>query len=199
MQILQLEQRSQEWYQAKLGIPSASNFDKIVTIDGKPSKQRTKYMYQLAGERASGQSEESYQSAAMLRGIEIEAEARNFYELTSGFDVVQVGFCLSDCGRYGASPDGLVGEDGIVEIKCPTLAVHVEYLLNGKLPSDYFQQTQGQLYVTGRKWSDFISYYPRIKPLVVRIERNEEFIKSLDCELNLFCQELEEVCRRIGI
>lgn len=197
MQIFKFEQKSDEWKKIRLGLPTSSNFDKIVTSKGEPSKQKQKYIYQLAGERVSGVAEESYQSQAMLRGVETEEEARRFYEFTTGEIVKKVGFCLSDCGRYGASPDGLVGEDGLVEIKCPTLAVHVGYLLDNKLPTDYFQQTQGQLFVTGRKWSDFISYFPGIKPLLIRVERNEEFIKCLESELKTFCDELEIVIGKI--
>lgn len=198
MKIIEAEQRSNEWFKARLGIPTASCFSHIITTLGKPSTQRTKYMYKLAGERVAQSSEEGYQNAAMLRGIELEEEARKFYELTSNAQVKQVGFCLSDCGRYGASPDGLVEDKGQIEIKCPSLAVHVSYLMDGSLPSDYFQQTQGQLLVTGREWSDFISYYPGIKPLKVRVQREEKFLKCLESELNMFCDELETVIKRIS-
>lgn len=198
MKTVDCEQGTPEWFQARLGKPSASCFNRLLTTNCAQSTQRLKYMYQLAGERITRVAEDSYQSPAMLRGIEMEAEARAFYEFTSGKEVKPVGFCLSDCERYGASPDGLVGEDGQLEIKCPSLAVHVGYLLEGKLPTDYFQQTQGQLFVTGRKWSDFISYYPGVKPLVIRITPDREFHKALKAELNSFCNELEQVVKRIS-
>ncbi len=198
MKILEFEQRSPEWFSARCGIPTASGFDKIVTSTGAQSKQRTKYMWQLAGERICKIAEESYQNAAMLRGIETEAEAKNFYEFTTGETVQPVGFCLSDCGTFGASPDGLVGEDGIIEIKCPMLATCVGYLLDGTLPTEYYQQTQGQLLVTGRKWSDFISYYPGIRPLLIRVNRDEEFISKLAAELKLFTEELTQIVSRIS-
>lgn len=198
MKIIECEQKSPEWYAARCGIPTASGFDKIVTTKGEQSKQRTKYLYQLAGECVSGLAEESYQNYAMLRGIETEAEARSFYEFTTGSDVAQVGFCISDCGKYGASPDGLVGEDGILEIKCPTMAVHVGYLLEGSLPMDYFQQTQGQLLVTGRKWSAFLSYYPGLKPVLIRVDRDALFLTALQLELDKFCSELEQIVKRIS-
>ncbi len=197
MKIIECEQGTPEWYAARCGIPTASEFDKLITTQSKTSTQRTKYMYRLAGERVCGVPEESYQSVAMQRGKEVEEEARRFYEFTSGVEVQRVGFCLSDCGRFGASPDGLVGEDGQIEIKCPTLAVHVGYLLEGKLPTDYFQQTQGQLFVTGRKWSDFISYYPGVKPLLIRITPDAIFHQNLGIELNGFCGELEQIIQRI--
>lgn len=197
MRLIECVQGTTEWHAARCGIPTASEFDKIITTQGKQSTQRTKYMYKLAGESIAGAEENSYQSAAMIRGNETEAEARRFYEFATGESVDEVGFCLSDCGRYGASPDGLVGEDGQVEIKCPTLAVHVGYLLAGVLPTEYFQQTQGQLFVTGRKWSDFVSYYPGIKPLIVRVYPDGSFHKMLGVELEGFCGELEQLTLRL--
>ena len=196
MKIITAEQQTPEWYKARAGIPSASNFDMIVTSKGEPSKQAQKYMYRLAGERITGIPEETYQNAAMARGVELEAEARSYYELTTGQTVEQVGFFVHDDG-FGCSPDGLVGEDGLIEIKCPSMAVHVGYLLDNKVPTDYFQQTQGQLLVTGRKWLDFISYYPLMKPLVVRIERDEVFLRKLKVELKMFVKQLEEVVNKI--
>ena len=197
MKILEFEQRSPEWFAIRCGKPSASNFDKIVTMDGKPSKQREKYLYQLAGEKVSGIAEETYQNAAMLRGIELEDEARKLYEAITENTVSKVGFCLSDCEEYGASPDGIVGEKGLLEIKCPAISTHVCYLLQNKLPSDYFQQTQGQLLVTGKEWVDFVSHYPGIKPLVIRVTRNEEFLSALMSELKSFCKELNEIVIKI--
>ena len=197
MKIIQCEQQTPEWFQARCGVPSTSNFDKIVTTKGEPSKQAEKYMFRLAGERITGSQEETYQNQAMQRGCELEAEARSFYELMTGETVEQVGFCLTDDSRAGCSPDGIVGEDGLIEIKCPMMATHVGYLLDNKLPTDYFQQTQGQLFVTGRKWLDFISYYPAMKPLVIRVERDEEFIKKLEVELKVFCEKLEETVNKI--
>jgi hypothetical protein len=152
-------------------------------------------MYKLAGEILSGTSEETYQNVAMLRGIELEAEARNLYKMINDVEVEEVGFCLSD--GYGCSPDGLVGKDGLIEIKCPIMSTHVEYLLDGTLPSDYFQQTQGQLLVTGRKWCDFVSHYPAIKPLIIRVERDEVFIKKLESELKVFCSELNDIVKKL--
>jgi putative phage-type endonuclease len=196
MRIVECEQGSVEWFQAKAGVPSASNFDKIVTTTGFASKQKVKYMYRLAGETITGMPEETYQNMAMARGIELEDEARMFYEITTSSTVEQVGFCIADEG-FACSPDGLVGKDGLIEIKCPSMAVHVEYLLDGSLPKTYFQQVQGQMLVTGRRWCDFVSYYPAIKPLVVRVERNEEFLDKLKIELVSFVQELKEVANKI--
>lgn len=197
MKIIQCQQQTPEWYQVRCGIPSASNFEKIITTKGEPSKQAQKYMYKLAGEKVCGIAEESYQNGAMLRGVELEAEAREFYELINDVKVEQVGFCMTDDETIGCSPDGLVGDDGLIEIKCPSMAVHVEYMINDKLPADYFQQVQGGLFVTGRKWSDFVSYYPGIKPFIIRVERDEDFISSLDNQLKQFCEGLNEVVNKI--
>lgn len=196
MKIFDCVQGGPEWHACRCGVPSASSFDCIITTEGKPSKQREQYLYKLAGERVTGMAEETYTNGAMQRGKEMEAEARRFYTFHTGKEVVEVGFCLAD-GGYGASPDGLVSEDSCLEIKCPQLATHVGYLLENKLPTKYFQQTQGQLLVTERKYVDFISYYPAMKPLIIKVERDEKFIKVLRIELDVFCQQLEEITNKI--
>ena len=195
MEILDVVQGSPEWLKVRAGIPSASNFDKIVTTKGEPSKQRQKYLYQLAGERITGIPEEIYQNLAMQRGLELETEARNLYQVINDEIVTEVGFCMAE--GYGASPDGLVGEKGGLEIKCPTLAVHVGYLIEGILPTDYFQQVQGNLLSSGREWWDFMSYYPAMKPLIIRVKRDEIFLKSLKIELEVFCHELDRLVEKI--
>ena len=195
MKIIHCEQGGSDWFAARCGIPSSSNFDKIVTMKGEPSKQRTKYMYQLAGETITGVKEETYQNAAMQRGSELEEDARELYQMISGDLVDQVGFCIDD--KYGASPDGMIDPNGLLEIKCPSLAVHVEYLLGKKLPSTYFQQVQGQLLVTGREYCMFMSYYPGITPLIIRVDRNEIFLTKLKENLYLFCTELEQTITKL--
>lgn len=195
---LDLVQGSESWVNARVGIPTASCFDRLVTVSGEPSKQRLKYMYTLAGERITGKKEDSYQNSAMLRGIELEDEARKLYELTTDDEVKTVGICYANEDmKYACSPDGLIGDDGGIEIKVPSLAVHVEYLLSGKMPSEYFQQVQGNMYVTGRKFWIFMSYTPGIRPLIIRVERDEKFIAALDHEINKFCLELEQITEKI--
>ena len=197
MKIIECVQKTPEWYSARCGMPTASSFDKIITSEGKQSKQRTKYIYQVAGESITGVPEETYQSGAMLRGVEMEAEARAYYSLVNDTDIQQVGFCISEDIQCGASPDGLIGERGLIEIKCPNLATHVGYLLEGKLPTDYFQQVHGELFVTDRDWCDFVSYYPGIRPFILRVKRDDVFIEQLSKELKLFCQELNLVIGKI--
>ena len=198
MKIIQVEQGSPEWHSCKVGIPSASNFDKIVDSKGLPSKQQKKYLNQLAGEKILGYAEETYQNAAMIRGIELEEQAREVYSFITGNEVGQVGFCITE-GKtiYGASPDGVIGTNGLLEIKCPQLSTHVDYLLANELPIEYWQQTQGQLLVTGRKWVDFFSYYPGLNPLLIRVLPDGKFIKPLKIEIELFCEQLEEVIAKI--
>jgi len=196
MKIIPVIQNTDKWFAVRCGVPSASNFEKIVTTKGEPSKQAQKYMWQLAGEAITETKEETYQNSAMLRGVELESEARSFYELVKDVQVEQVGFCIHDVG-FGCSPDGMVGNDGLIEIKCPSLAVAVGYLLDGVAPIDYFQQLQGQLLVTGRKWCDFISYYPGLPPLIVRVEPDKEFIEKLHNELKLFCKNLNQTITKL--
>lgn len=197
MKILNMPQRSPEWYAARKGIPTASEFNTIITTDGKQSKQRTKYMYALAGERLGGMVDESYTSFAMTQGIEREAEARALYELTRS-DVTQVGFCLSDCGTYGCSPDGLVGNDGAFEVKCPLIHTHIGYLIEDDIPTEYYTQVQGQLLVTGRDWIDFVSYFPGLKPLIIRETPDKIFQECLKKELEIFTHELDDLVKRLS-
>lgn len=194
---IDVQQGSDEWLAVRCGVPSASNFDKLLTTKGEPSKQAQKYLYQLAAEKVSGIKEESFQSSAMAKGIETEAEAVDFYELTQGVEVQTVGFCLHESKLFGCSPDRLVGDEGLLEVKCPLPHTHVEYLLENNLEKDYFQQVQGQLLVTGRKWCDLISYSRGLKPLIVRVVRDEKFLKALEIELEIFCKKLEETIGRI--
>ncbi|MCK5610002.1 YqaJ viral recombinase family protein [Candidatus Pacearchaeota archaeon] len=197
MIILDVEQGSDEWFQARVGVPSASIFDKIVTSKGVLSTSKQKLIYKLAGERVIGAKEEGYTNGAMQRGIELEPEARSLFELITGKNVTEVGLCYHDERKdRSCSPDGLV-ETGMtlmegLEIKCPELQTHVEYLIGNKLPTKYFQQVQGSLYVTGFDRWHFMSYYPGMKPLHVIVERDEIWIAKLSKALDDFVVELDE-------
>ena len=196
MIIHRCEQGTDEWFAVKAGHLSAHNFHKILSPTGKPSTQAEKYLYQVAGEAVLGHQEEGYTNQWMARGLELEDEARKFYELVTGYEVEQVGFVeLNDF--IGCSPDGLIGEDGGLEIKCPALATHVKYLLDKKIPTEYIPQVQGNLYVTGRKWWDFLSYYPGLEPLLLRVERDEEYIGKLGKSLNMAVERLKEIIEKI--
>ena len=180
MRIDQNEQGSPEWLAARLGIPSASMFAKLVTTKGIWSASADAYINQLVAERLTGEREEVFQSHHMLRGTQLEPDARDLYSLIRDAEVTEVGFCLHDTLSAGCSPDGLIGDDGGLEIKCPAPSTHVEYLRGGVLPSKYKQQVMGCLWITGREWWDFVSYHPTMKPLIVRVERDEEYIAALE-------------------
>ena len=191
-------QGSLEWHKLRVGIPSASQFKNIVTSDGKRSKTRQKYLYQLAAEKVTGHRDEIYQNAAMARGVELEPEARELFEFNTGIEVTQVGICRHDSGLFSCSPDGLIGDFSGLEIKCPSMAVHVEYLLGGKVPADYYQQVHGSMLVTGRKEWFFMSYYPGLKPFIFKEKIDVEFCEKLEAELMAFCADLMKTVEAIS-
>ena len=191
-----LEQGSPGWLSARAGIPSASNFDKVVTTRGEPSKQAKNYLYELAGERIAGPKPDAYQSVAMLRGLDLEVEARAYFELVMCGEVQQTGICYADDKLFSCSPDGLLEDCGL-EIKCPLIHTHVGYLLAGTLPTDYFQQVQGSMLVTGFSHWYFMSYYPGLPPLILDVQRDWEFTAKLKVALDEFCQELDTVTDKL--
>lgn len=191
MKIFNCEQKSPEWYAARLGVPSASSFDKIFTATGKKSTSAKAYRHSLIAEIATGAVDGIEQSPWVSRGNELEDAARAWYELEHGVDVEEVGFVLTDFG-YGCSPDGLVGDDGLLEIKCPKPSTHVGYALAGKLPSTYVPQVQGQMLVMDREWCDFISYLPGAAPFIARVERDHEYTEALHEALVEFVDKLRE-------
>ena len=198
MIIIDCEQRGEQWFLERLGKPSSSRFGEIFTPTGLPSKQAKKYMMELAGERLIGVKPESYQNMNMIRGSEMEGEARQFYEMINNVKVQQIGCCFQDDRKlWVSSPDGVVGDDGLLEIKSPTLSVAVEYLLNQKIPTIYIPQLQGQILTTGRKWVDFLSYYPGLPPLIIRVPRDDKFCAALKVELESFCEELDRVTDKL--
>jgi len=192
MIILDIPQQSPEWFEARLRVASASNFGKIVTSTGQASKQAVAYANKLFDEGITGKRKESFQSAAMLHGIETEDEARKYYEFMNDVTVQQVGLVYLDERRLVAcSPDGLIGEDGGLEIKCPDPHTHDEYIQAGTLPSTYKQQVQGSLWVTGRKWWDFVSYVPGMPDFILRVERDESYIDRLAVHVEKFVNDLD--------
>jgi len=170
MKIIDCEQRSDEWYQVRAGRVTASHFNDVMN---KKSGRET-YMMRLLAERLTGSREETYQSQDMLNGIELEPEAREFYEWVTGTTVCQVGFMEMD-KDVGCSPDGLIGEDGLIEIKCPRVTTHIRYILGELKPTEttYKWQVQGQLMICKRKWTDFVSFCPQYLKQPVWIKRVE--------------------------
>lgn len=196
--IIDCEQNSEQWWAEKLGKPSASNASKIITNEGKPSKSRVNYMYELAGELTIGKREESYRNDNILTGNEREAESRQFYEMINDVKVEQVGVVYKNNKKeFLCSPDGLINRKYGLELKNVIPKTQVKYLLENKLPSEYFAQIQFSLYVTEFEFWDFMSYCPGLKPLIIRVQRDEKFIKALGIELKKFCRELKEVIKKI--
>lgn len=183
MQIIKgIDQGSEEWLKLRLGVATASNFDKIITPTGKESTQFEKYALELATQTLVSEPDSTFKNEAMQRGNALEPLARQLYQETTLNFVDEITMFKSDCGNFGYSPDGLIGEDGLLEIKCPLATTHLKYLIDNKLPSEYIPQVQGGLLLSGRKWCDFVSYHPNFKErnmLIIRVERDEEFIAKL--------------------
>jgi hypothetical protein len=196
MRTYDVEQGSAQWLKLRLGIPTASSFHRIIPPKTlKLSGQSKAYMYELVSERLSGKPARDYQSEFMERGSLLEPVAIETYEEARGVKVNRVGFCTDIDAQFGCSPDGLVGDDGGLEIKCPSPAVHAEYLC-GKHDA-YKCQIQGGLLVTDRQWWDFMSYHPDMPPLIVRFERDEKFISALYTALVAFCGQLDEMMEHL--
>ena len=192
MIIVNCKQNSEQWFAEKLGKPSASNASKIITNDGKPSKQRTGYLYELASEIITNRREEGYQNGNMLMGQEREEESRVLYEMMYDVKVDKVGVVYKDeAKQFLCSPDGIVNGKYGLEMKNPLPKTQVKYLLNGAIPPEYFSQVQFSLYVTSFKFWDFMSHVPAMKPLIVRVKPDDKFIKALESELRTFCSELQ--------
>lgn len=190
-------QGSEEWLRLRLGRPTASEFDRIIT----PKKWelaagRRAYQIRLLTELILDAPLDTAITPAMLHGQDWEPKARAAYEMENGVDVEPCGFCTLDDGSVGASPDGFVGEDGSIEIKCPEKPeIHVAYLLNPEyLRDEHWTQVQGQLYVTGRKWTDLISYFMGIPMARVRIEPHHVFQARLQTALQTFLAEFRDLC-----
>jgi putative phage-type endonuclease len=192
-----MEQRSTEWFTARLGKVTASRVaDVIAKTKTGYSTSRENYMAQLVCERMTGTQGESFSSVAMQWGTDQEPLARAAYEAVKDVLVDEVGFVIHPTiSNAGASPDGLVGDDGLIEIKCPNTATHIDTLLSDKVPSKYNTQMQWQMVCTGRKWCDFVSFDPRmpegLQLFIQRVDFDAEYVKMLEAEITEFLGELE--------
>lgn len=194
---LRVEQGTPEWLEARLGIATASRFgDIMTTIKSGESSARKNYRAELTAERLTGVRTEGFKSAAMEWGSEYEPVARTAYELKTGLVTQTAGIFLHNKLRAGASPDALIGEDGLLEIKCPNTATHLETLLTKKVPKLYYWQVMGQLWITGRNWCDFVSYDPRMpvnaRMFVKRIFLDEDAIEDLEYSVEDFLTSVDE-------
>lgn len=198
LEIIECEQGSPAWFAARAGLPTASEFSTILAKgkDGGASVTRAKYMRQLAGEILTGEAApEGYSNAHMERGKIMEDEAREVYAFMTDEEPLRVGFIKN--GRAGASPDSLLGDVGGLEIKTAIPAVQIERLQRGTLPSEHVAQVQGCLWITGRQWWDFVSFWPRLPPLIVRVERDEAYIAKLAEAVEAFNTELDNIVQSI--
>lgn len=191
------EQGSPEWFQARLGKVTASRVsDVIAKTKSGWSASRANYMAQLVAERLTGQVQESYSNAAMQWGTETEPLARSAYEFRTDATVTPAWFIdHPKIPMSGASPDGLIGDVGLVEIKCPNTATHIETLIEKTIPSKYEPQMQWQMACTGAKWCDFASFDPRLpesmRLFVARLHRDDKAIAELEKEITGFLKELD--------
>ena len=193
-----MEQRTTEWHTARLGKVTASRVaDVIAKTKAGYGASRANLMADLICERLTGQPASTFSNAAMEWGTEQEPHARAAYSARTGELVEEVGFIDHPrIANSGASPDGLVGNDGLVEFKCPATATHLDTLLAQTVPGKYIAQMQWQMACTGRLWCDFVSYDPRLpehlRMFVKRVDRDNDYIKTLEAEVTLFLSELEE-------
>lgn len=194
-----VEQGTQEWFNARLGLITASNFSKVLTPTGKPSSQVNGLINQAVAEILTGESADGFKSAAMERGSELESEAFEFLNFAHGIKFGRVGLVeavsnIGDSLGFACSPDGLNERDGIgLELKCPLAHTHVSYLRTGVVPPEYMPQIQGALLVTGfSKWY-FCSYHPLMKSLVLEVERDEKYIESLSTALKEATKEISKL------
>jgi putative phage-type endonuclease len=191
-------QGSDAWHEMRLGKVTASRVaDVVCRTKVGWGAGRGNYLAELVCERLTGRRTEGFTSDAMARGSETEPQARAAYEFHTDCDVEQVAFVEHpSIPMAGCSPDGLVGTDGLLEIKCPSSKVHIATLLGGEPDGRYFKQVQWQMACTGRRWADLASFDPRLPPemqlSVTRINRDENLIKELQYEVVLFLKEVEE-------
>lgn len=185
-----VEQGTTAWQNARLGIPTASCFDRILTpAKLKPSESSRKYLYQKLAERLLGVPMEFGGSGATQRGSDMEPQAVAGYEFQNDCETRKSGLCLTDDRRIGCSVDRFVGDDGILEIKSPLAPQHIATLLGDG--EDHRLQFQGQLWITGRKWVDLVSYFPELPPAPMRFERDEEVIAAIAEHVYAFADRLD--------
>lgn len=192
-----MEQRTEEWFEARMGCVTASRTaDVMAKTKSGYAASRANYMAELICERLTGERQGGFSSAAMQWGTETEPQARMAYEIMTGATVIETGFVLHpEIAGFGASPDGLIGDDGLIEIKCPNTATHIDTLLNDKVPGKYITQMHVQMICTGRVWCDFVSFDPRLpvdmQMFVRRVEFDQELADQIVTEVQAFIAEME--------
>jgi hypothetical protein len=191
--IYDCEQGTDEWKRLRLGLATASEFSSILAKGA--GKTRKTYLLKLAGERITEEPAESYSNGYLERGKVMETEARDCYALMHDTEIRRVGFIRS--GNTGCSPDGLIGEKGMIEIKTQAPHLLIERIFSGDIPSEHIAQLQGSLWIAKREWIDLVVYYHRMPMFERRIVRDEPYIKSLAMAVRQFNEELDELVAKI--
>ena len=194
MQIFEeIEQGTADWFECRKGIPTASKFATVIAKG--EGKTRSEYMRKLAGEILTGEPAETFRNDHMERGNLMEDEARQTYAFLNSVEIQRVGFIRN--GNKGASPDSLIGTNGGLEIKTALPHIQIDRLERNRLPPEHVAQVQGNLWVSEREFWDFVSYWPKLPVLTVRVYRDEEYIKNLASEIDRFNDELAALVERI--
>lgn len=202
MPVLNLQQGSPEWLAARVGVCTASRFKDALAVlkTGGSSAKREDYKYELVAERLTGEAVSRFVTFDMQHGLDNEPAARVEYAWSRQVEVIEVGFYRHETLLAGASPDGLIGSEGSIEIKCPTSRTHLETIANG-MSRDHLPQIYGQQWLTGAQWTDFISYDPRLpsayRLYVERIPRNEAEIQKIAAGIEAFLVEVDTLERTI--
>lgn len=199
MKILREPQGSEAWKAARLGVVTASEIDALVSPLGKVRTGQGPHTYLCTkvAEKLFGWSKDQLNTFPVNQGSIIETMAVPWYGAMRDVEVDRVGFCVSDDGRIGCSPDGLVGDDGGIEVKSPQVPAHIEYLLAGVVPSDYVMQVQFSLYVTSRKWWDFVSFHPHMDKLIVRVVPDANLQEAIGHALYRFQKDFDAALTRL--
>lgn len=195
-----VSQGTSEWLILRSGIPTASEFNSLITpkFEIRKGQMPESYLAEKLAERWMGSPLPTFHSHGdMEQGKIREESARPWYEDWHKCDVKQVGFLTTDSGKVGCSPDGLIGDDGGLEIKCPSPQVHVKYLLANEVPDEYLAQVHGSMLVTGRPWWRFMSYRPKFPALVIQVNRDEEIQAKLKDALDVFIDKLDRAFDRL--
>lgn len=199
MKIVEVQQNSLEWLLVRSGIPTASEFDNLLTpeFEIRRGEMPKTYLARKVAEAWSGGPLPGFNTLDMDFGKILEEEAVPFFEFTTGETVDRVGFVTTDDGSIGCSPDGLVGELGGLEVKCPESQTHVKYLLNGKLPKEYAAQVHGSMFVTGRSYWHFLSYRRNFPPLILTVHRDKEIQSKIAEALYAFLRQFRDAMSRL--
>jgi len=201
MKTYDMQQRTLDWYKVKVGKFSASSASDLMTPKGEISKSQSakELSFKKAGEILAGELQDTGPSTyAMRRGIDMEPEAFDFHVMSEGIEHTYVGFIEDDAGNMGVSPDALLGDDGVLELKCPLRHTHVAYGMDHqKLISQYYAQVQMQMLVCERDWTHLMSYDPKLQPIILRIGRDDDYIKKLSSALDAAIELRDEIVQEL--